>query len=74
MTDYVRKKDTKFAKPTLYLDPETSDYVAQLRKIYADQGRQFTSFAQVVKDALFYYWQHMVEVHGRPENYEEFKR
>ena len=74
MTDYVRKPNTKFSNPTLYVDPETSDRIAQLRKIYVDQGRQFTSFAQVVKDALFHYWQHMVSIHGRPENYEQFKK
>ena len=74
MTDYIRKKSEKISNPTLYVDPETSDRIAQLRKIYKDQGRPFTSFAQVVKDAIFHYWQHMIEIHGRQENYESFKR
>lgn len=75
MTDWKRSSnDPKANNPVLYTSPQTSQEIAELRAIYANQGRKFTSLAQVVKDAIFYYHQHMVELHGAPANAAEFTR
>ena len=66
--------DVRFSNPKIYLAPDTSDQIATLRAMYFEQGRPFSSLAQVVRDAVFFYHRHMVELHGQPSNTEDFYR
>ena len=68
----TKSKDEKWPNINLYLDPETSHQVAELRAIYSNQGRNYSSLAYVVRDALFYYHQHMTELVGTPSNAKDF--
>ena len=74
MDELTKKGGPKFPIIKLLVAHSTSTQVAQLRAIYTEQGRDFTSLGQVVKDAVFHFWQHMTTIHQVPANWEDYRR
>ena len=74
MDIHTKPGEPKFPVIKLMVAHDTSTQIAQIRSIYEAQGRDFTSLGQVVKDAVFHFWQHITSIEQIPSNWEDYRR
>lgn len=74
MEIHTQKGERQLPMVHLALAPDTSEQIAQIRCIYRDQGRKFTSLTQVVRDAIFHFYTHLLTFNSVASDWEDFKK